>query len=158
MFKFLVDENLLGLSRLLRMMGADAATMKGASDADLLSLAQREQRILLTQDRRFYNSAPSGRSHLVLAKSPRDQLIEVLTLFPLSNETSLTRCLECNDFLQKTPKEILQGRIDENTYRIYDIFYECPSCHRIYWEGSHYHKLQKEVRFLQKIGSSQLTA
>ncbi len=155
MFKFLVDENLLGLARLLRMMGVDAATQKGASDKELLLLAQREQRMLLTQDRHFFQSIPTEKSHLVLADSPRKQLIEVLSLFPLDKNTALNRCLECNDLLQETPKSLLRGKIDEKTYQFYNVFYECSSCHRIYWEGSHYQNLQKEIKKLQDILSSQ---
>src|SRR5579885_1443604 len=49
--RFLVDENAARLVRWLRLLGYDTVRVPGADDADLVALAGREHRVLLTRDR-----------------------------------------------------------------------------------------------------------
>ncbi len=49
--RFLVDENAARLVRWLRLLGYDTVRVPGAYDADLVALAGREHRVLLTRDR-----------------------------------------------------------------------------------------------------------
>lgn len=150
-YHFLVDENLLGLVRQLRMMGVDAASLKAISDDELLAIAEKENRIILTKDRRLFQRIPEGRGYLVKSEPPKEQLLEVLSQFPVSEEAeALSRCLECNTLIEEVEKESIRNRIDEKTFSLYDTFYECPTCHRIYWEGSHFEKLQNKVEKIRK--------
>ncbi|HXG60369.1 MAG TPA: DUF5615 family PIN-like protein [Planctomycetota bacterium] len=75
--RFLVDENLgVGLALHLRSLGHDAASVaevaRGASDEDVLALALKEERILVTEDKDF------GR--LVFARSLRHAGVMLLKL------------------------------------------------------------------------------
>ncbi len=142
---FLVDENLLGLLRKLRMMGVDSVSLKGFSDKNIYQEALIQTRIILTKDQRFFKKIPAGKAYLVKSENPKSQLIEVLQEFPDSNYKPLSRCFECNTRIEAIGKESVKDRVDAKTYGLYKDFYECPSCHRIYWEGSHFAKLQKEV-------------
>lgn len=144
--RFFVDENLLGLVKRLRMMGVDAYTLPGASDDIILQIAQEQDRIILTKDRHFFHRIGKVRGFFVYAVEPREQLLEVLENFPLEgDDEALSRCFQCNTPIQEIPKQDVQGRVDEKTYGLYENFYECPSCRRIYWEGSHFEKMVKEV-------------
>ncbi|WP_413944155.1 Mut7-C RNAse domain-containing protein [Bdellovibrio sp. HCB-162] len=144
--QFLVDENLLGLVRQLRMMGVDAASYKSLSDDELLTISEKENRILLTKDRRLFHRIPEGRGYLVQSEPPEEQLLEVLKHFSIGeSDEALARCFECNTLIEEVPKESVRDRVDAKTFAIYDVFYECPTCHRIYWEGSHFEKLLKKV-------------
>lgn len=148
MTNFLVDENLLGLLRRLRMMGYDSTSMLQASDQDIQNTAEIENRIILTRDRRFFEKLPHGHAYFVESEIPKEQLREVLQKFPLHDEEPLSRCFECNAPIQKIDKESVRNKVDAKTFNIYADFYECPSCNKIYWEGSHFKKMQKEIQTL----------
>lgn len=148
--RFLVDENLLGLVKWLRMMGVDAAVVMGASDDDLLAKAQAENRVLLTKDRRFYERIPGHLRYFVSKEIPKEQLLEVLERFGTpSEDEELTRCFNCNTPIEEVDKESIRDLVDAKTFHLYDKFYQCPTCKKIYWEGSHYHKMQKEIAQLK---------
>lgn len=150
-FRLLVDENLLGLAKSLRMMGVDSLVLLGVSDDELLGVAQQQGRIILTKDRRFFQRIPQEQAYFVQSEKPRDQLIEVLQKYPMAHDGEpLSRCFQCNSLIELVAKDSIQGRVDEKTYGLYDKFYECPRCHRVYWEGSHFVKLQGKVRDIKK--------
>jgi len=154
---FLVDENLLGLLRKLRMMGVDSVALKGLSDNEIYSAALSDGRIILTKDRQFFQSLPIGEAYFVKGDTPTDQLIEVLKEFIISEEDALSRCFDCNTHIEKVTKTSVKKRVDPKTFSLYENFYECPTCHRIYWEGSHFEKLQKEVQSIsQRVHSLDL--
>lgn len=145
--KFLVDENLLGLLKRLRMMGIDSISVMGASDNDIDVLAREQGRVILTKDRRFFNKVTLGKAYFVKSERPKAQLIEVLSQFPcVKGDETLSRCFSCNSLIEQIEKERVKDLVDEKTYRLYDSFYQCPTCHRIYWEGSHFEKMQKEIQ------------
>lgn len=148
MTKFLVDENLLGLLRRLRMMGYDSVSLIGSSDKDIQTKAKDEKRIILTRDRRFFNRLTQGEAYFVSSELPKQQLREVIKTFPLQEEEPLSRCFECNTPIQAVNKESIQDKVDNKTFNLYVDFYECPSCHKIYWEGSHFQRMQKEIQKL----------
>lgn len=145
--KFLVDENLLGLLKKLRLMGLDSISLVGASDERVTEIAAKEHRTVLTKDLSFFNKLPLGSAYFVKAETPNDQLLEVLLTFPSWRVSEpMSRCTICNSLIQEVDKTSIKNRVDQKTYNIYDIFYECPGCHRIYWEGSHFEKLQGEIK------------
>ncbi|MFS4461064.1 DUF5615 family PIN-like protein [Bdellovibrio sp. HCB2-146] len=148
MTKFLVDENLLGLLRRLRMMGYDSTSMQGASDRDIQTSAEQERRIILTRDRKFFEKLPAEDVYYVKSELPKEQLREVLKQFPLQDEVPLSRCFECNAPIRSVEKETVRDKVDAKTFNLYVDFYECPSCQKIYWEGSHFQKMQREIESL----------
>ncbi|MGZ3817118.1 MAG: DUF5615 family PIN-like protein [Bdellovibrio sp.] len=149
--KFLVDENLLGLLKKLRMFGIDSISLLGASDEIIHQTAIEQGRIVLTKDRRFFNKLSPDDAYFVSSALPKEQLLEVLSRFALENEEEpLSRCFICNSLIEKVGKETVKDKVDEKTFRLYEDFYQCPTCHRIYWEGSHFTKLQAEINQIKK--------
>lgn len=148
--KFLVDENLWGLLRWLRMMGVDSHAVAGASDEALLAIAQQQTRVVLTKDRQFFSKIPIGHAYFVEAQKPREQLLEVLRVYSSLQTEPLSRCFLCNTLIVPVDREAVRGRVEERTLRFYNRFYECPTCHQIYWEGSHFFKLQDEVESVKR--------
>ena len=53
--------------------------------------------------------------------------------------------MECNNPIIAAKKEDVLDRIPGKTARYYDKFNECRGCNRIYWQGSHYAKMQSVV-------------
>lgn len=136
--RFVLDTMLGKLARWLRALGYDALYFKAADDRQLLQLARREARTLLTRDARLARLA--GTHGLLIRETALDsQLSEVikrLTLVP-SGEGILSRCLECNGVLEDRSKDSVRGRVPEYIFATQERFVGCPACARIYWQGSH---------------------
>ena len=49
----------------------------------------------------------------------------------------MTRCIECNVCLVEAKKEDIEPLVPEYIYHHHDTFKTCPSCRKVYWEGSH---------------------
>ena len=56
-----------------------------------------------------------------------------------------SRCLLCNNLLERIPKENILDRIPSKVRDLYDENNHCKSCGRIYWKGSHQVKLQNII-------------
>nr|BFD67635.1 hypothetical protein HAGR004_26570 [Bdellovibrio sp. HAGR004] len=148
--RFLIDENLLGLVRRLRMMGLDSMTAPGSTDEDLIALARVTQRTILTKDKGLFEGCTSVPCYLVQSSRPQEQLSEVLNALSLREDIDpFTRCFLCNSLIEEVAKEQLQGRVDDKTLRIFEKFYLCPICQKIYWEGSHYESMRAKVDAIQ---------
>ena len=153
--KFLVDENLLGLLRKLRMLGFDSISLLSSPDKMLLEVSAHEHRVLLTQDIELAQSPHPGEIYLVKAIHPKEQLIEVLAHFQLREfPNALTRCTECNHLLYSVEKSALKGHVPEKTFKHYDEFFACKRCERIYSKGSHYQKMLQLIEDLKKVRAS----
>ena len=53
-----------------------------------------------------------------------------------------TRCLDCNTILADASRESVLERLPPKI-RDKDVFRVCPSCQRVYWEGSHHERMSK---------------
>lgn len=141
---FVVDENLLGLLRWLRILGFDAIAFQAVPDSVLIHEAQTQGRILLTQDRKLKADFPQA--VLVMADEPKAQALEVVKRLKLHITEPMTRCLKCNAKLVEVSKAQVNVPIAPRTLEIYERFFECPVCRRMYWEGSHFKKTNERSR------------
>ena len=147
--RFLCDEMLVRLARLLRAAGYDTYLAAGGEpDADLLKLAAREGRILLTRDRRLAAATPESvliRGWGVEAEAHR-----------LSRELVLdwgfapfTRCTIDNARLRDaTPEEVTD--LPPMAQALPGPFRVCPACGRSYWPGSHVRRMQARLERLAR--------
>jgi uncharacterized protein with PIN domain len=136
--RFVVDTMLGRLARWLRAMGYDTVYLGQAGDRRLLQVAQTEDRILVTRDRRLARVAHS-RGCLVRSELVDDQILEVVAQLALAPPEAdwLTRCLECNTRLEARDKTLLRDLVPQHTFATQSEFMGCPGCGRIYWAGSH---------------------
>jgi uncharacterized protein with PIN domain len=136
---FVVDVNLGRLARYLRMCGFDVVYRNDFADGDVARISQRDHRIALTRDRRLLHRKTITHGYWVRATDPREQLTEVVDRFDLGTSVSpFKRCLDCNGGLRAVDKEEIRDRLEPLTRRYFDTFYQCRSCGKIYWPGSHY--------------------
>jgi len=71
----------------------------------------------------------------------------VLTRFKLiDHRTDIARCLRCNGMILSVSKQAIQAQLLPLTKKYYDKFYQCDSCKKIYWEGSHFSKMQTLIK------------
>jgi uncharacterized protein with PIN domain len=151
--KFVVDHNVGKLARWLRLMGYDARFFRGENDAELVAIALKEGRIIVTRDTRIMQRrlVTKGKLKALLIESDQPeqqirQLIDSLHLDWRFNPFSL--CLECNQPLVERKKAELKELVPPYVFKTQDQFRQCPKCHRIYWRGTHWRAMTKRLEGL----------
>ena len=140
--RFVLDVHLGRLARHLRLLGFDASYRNDADDPDLAAVAADEGRILLTRDVGLLKRRSVTHGYYVRSTVPTDQAVEVLDRFDLAGQARpFTRCLACNEPLEDVAKTAVAARLPPATRRQHDQFQACPGCQRVYWRGSHHHRL-----------------
>ena len=140
---FLLDVHLGRLVTYLRMLGFDTLYQNNYDDPTLANISANENRTLLTCDRKLLMRKQVVQGYLVRSREPRQQILEVLTRFNLfDHQSAIARCLRCNGRIQTVDKQAILAQLLPLTKKYYDKFYQCDSCNKIYWEGSHYSKMQ----------------
>lgn len=148
---FLADVNVGGLATQLRVLGFDTEYDNTLDDAEAASIADAEQRIVLTRDRALLKRSNVVWGRLLRAQEPEEQLAEVLAFFGLRPPyATFTRCVRCNDLLQDVAKADVLHLLEPKTRKYYDAFKMCPSCGRVYWAGSHHERLRERVERLSR--------
>jgi uncharacterized protein with PIN domain len=144
--KFVSDGHLGGLTRNLRLLGFDVAYSRNANDRQLLDVMARENRALLTRDRRLLMHAIVRHGYWPRSQNPEEQTVEIIRRFNLSESIApFTRCLRCNAVLEEAAKADIIDKLQPLTKIYYNQFRRCPGCKQIYWPGSHFPKLQKRI-------------
>ena len=147
--RFVLDVHLGRLAAYLRMAGFDALCGKQASDAELAEIVAREGRVLLTRDRCLLMRTAVERGYWVRSTVPKQQLLEVVKRFDLAGSMRpFTRCLDCNTILEVASREAVLERLPPKIMDK-DVFRICPSCQRVYWEGSHHERMSKLLRWVK---------
>jgi len=142
--RFVIDTHLGKLARHLRLAGFDCLWSNGYADEEIVALAVAERRIVLTRDRNLLKRSAVQRGHFVHAIDAEAQLAEVIRVFQLEAMLRpFTRCRECNVLLQDVAKGQVADRLPQKVRDFYDRFSRCPGCGRIYWEGTHFDRLQR---------------
>jgi uncharacterized protein with PIN domain len=143
---FVADGHLGKLTRNLRLLGFDVAYDPQAQDPQLLVVMERENRALLTRDRRLLMHAIVQHGYCPRSQNAGEQSIEVIRRFDLLRASApFTRCLRCNAPLQKVTKADVIEKLEPLTKIYYEQFRRCTGCGQIYWAGSHFSKLQKRL-------------
>lgn len=133
--RFICDVMLGRLAKYLRILGFDAEYVRNGADLEHYA-AGAEDRIFLTR-----RSGPTGFARTLLLRSEvtREQLREMAGLIRscIRPEQILGRCIRCNMELIVVDKKEVESLVPEFVYHQYVRFKRCPTCGRVYWEGSH---------------------
>jgi uncharacterized protein len=144
--RFVLDAHLGRLAAYLRLLGFDCLYRNDYQDTRLARISVDEQRILLTRDRRLLMQKQITRGYYVRAHLPREQLGEVVARFDLGTlQKPFSRCLHCNGMIHPVAKAAVAERLPPRTRQYYDAFWQCEACGKIYWKGSHYHRMQELI-------------
>jgi uncharacterized protein len=148
--RFVADGHLGKLARDLRLLGFDVAYDPQAEDRELLGIMERENRALLTRDRRLLMHAVVKTGYCPRSQNADEQTVEVIRRFDLlASIAPFTRCLRCNALLRKVSKTEIIERLEPLTKIYYEQFRRCAGCGQIYWAGSHFSKLQKRLEHIR---------
>lgn len=153
--KFIADGMLGKLTRWLRMLGHNVKYSNRLDDAQLVKIAKKEHRILLTRDLELYQQATAkGVNVLYLkGKTEAEKLAEIAKRFKIELEIDMTtsRCPKCNARIKPVPKERVVDKVEKSTFLYYNKFWECPKCGQIYWQGAHWTRIGKTLEKAKKI-------
>lgn len=138
--KFLADVMVANLARWLRIFGFDTACAKNdQKDRELVEIAHKEGRVLLTRDKKLANKP---NSLLLKSTTVGEQLKEIQKGFNLQiTFPAKTRCALCNGELNEVPCEKVADKVPEKTKS--DKFWLCKSCGKVYWRGAHWKKIEE---------------
>ncbi len=145
--KFLVDQMLGKLAKYLRFMGYDTFyTNEPVSDRELIEIAKKENRIILTRDKVIAQNVPG--SVYLKGSSLKEQFLELNQNIKITKIAILSRCSVCNSVLEKVDKEAVKNLVPEYIYLHNTEFYVCNNCKKVYWYGSHTKKIIDEIDYL----------
>jgi uncharacterized protein with PIN domain len=153
--RFVLDVHLGKLASQMRLLGFDVLYENYYSDPELADISHQQQRILLTRDIALLKRSLVTYGYWIRTQNTQLQLLEVLNYFALFSAISpFKRCLRCNGLISSVKKDSIQEQLEPLTKKYYHQFYQCSNCHKIYWKGSHYPKLQQLIETIIRRGGN----
>jgi len=144
--RFILDVHLGKLARYLRMLGFDTAYQPHCDDVTIIDLSLQQQRIILTRDLGILKQNRVTHGYWLRHTEPWEQLLEVMLALDLFSQAQpFTRCMECNGPIDHVDKTAITGRIDADILQRFEAFWQCRGCMKIYWRGSHYEHMLRQV-------------
>jgi uncharacterized protein with PIN domain len=144
--KFAADRMLGRLVKWLRVIGQDVIYGPHLTGYGLIHAARRENRLILTRDRRLKKKQPP---EFILIESDHyvDQLLQVIETCHLRPLKSLfTRCLICNTPLRPKGKDSVKEMVPPYVFSTQEKFFWCSECQRVYWPATHHRRMMEELR------------
>jgi uncharacterized protein with PIN domain len=154
--RFVVDINVGRLAKWLRVMGYDTVFPRGGNDNDLVRIALREGRVLVTRDAGISARRAARQEQMrmvyILDHDLRSQLRQLVRDLNLDLEGGFSRCVLCNEPLHPVEREVVADRLPPYVFRSHQHFMECPQCSRLYWRGTHWSAMIAELdQVYQKV-------
>jgi uncharacterized protein with PIN domain len=143
---FACDAMLGGLARWLRAAGYDVSWHPGIDDWDLVRLARREGRILLSSDTGIFRIGIVRDGEVPALLIPHglkkaEQLAFVLRAFNL--DLRPPRCMACGGALVDVPREQVRDRAPPRSLAWQEHFHECTRCGQLFWQGTHWQQISR---------------
>jgi uncharacterized protein with PIN domain len=147
--KFACDVMLGALARWLRAAGYDAWWSNSIDDWDLVRLARREGRILLSADTGLFRIGIVRDGDVPALQVPnglsiQDQLAFVMSRLGLQPREP--RCMACGGELAEVPKAQVRDRVPHASFAWMEQFHECGRCGHVFWQGTHWPTIADRVR------------
>jgi uncharacterized protein with PIN domain len=138
------------LAKKLRILGYDSKYFSSIEDEKIILIAKNEKRIILTKDEQLTKNAEKQDISFVLIRGSEEleQIIQIkikLNFNKFEVDTNNSFCIACNGKLEQVEKFRVIGKIPEGVLEREKKFWMCDSCKKVYWEGTHYKKLQEFV-------------
>ncbi|MCK5434883.1 MAG: Mut7-C RNAse domain-containing protein [Dehalococcoidales bacterium] len=153
--KFFADNNVGRLAKWLRMMGYDTRFFSSGDDSSMIAIALAEDRVILTRDtqimRRRVVTSGQLKAILIQGDEPEQQMRQVIDNLNLDCQFKpFTICLECNQPLVPRTREQVKDLVPPYVFQTQVQYVECPTCHRIYWRGTHWQAMAGKLNKFMK--------
>ncbi len=148
--KIIVDGMLGDLAKWLRLLGIDTRYERNMDDEALIEEVLKENAILITSDEELSYKALKRNIKVILMKKKKTrkemikQLLKELKID--KNEINIgSRCMVCNNVLKIVEKDFATEYLPEGIKNRYTEFWYCEKCKKLYWYGSHWLNIEKEL-------------
>jgi hypothetical protein len=152
--RFIADAMLGRLARWLRILGYDTAYEKAITDERLIERALREDRWLLTRDRRLVlRKLLRGRHTLIGSDHVEEQLRQLHRDLKLDLDMNRRRgycCADCNAVLVSSPRDEAAPLVPPFVGGRYQEFLQCSRCCRVFWPGTHWDDLRRRIAVIMQ--------
>ncbi len=144
---------LVRLGRWLRAAGYDTLIQEGGSDRAMLYAAVRENRLLVTRDRKLQEFRGAAGRVLLLESNTLRGCVEELSLRLQLDwlYRPFTRCLVCNAPLVEADASARE-RLPCGSRAHVRKLSRCGGCGRLYWEGGHVRRMRARLAGWQQRG------
>lgn len=152
---FFVDAMLGNIAKKLRLMGYDSKYEPDIQDDDLINLARKEHRIIISRDENLVKKALKLEINSIFLEKKEEtkqfrEIIDKLNLKIIEINGDRARCPLCNTKTKSVNKDNVKSKIPIKILEQNEKFWECKNCGKIFWEGSHIRNLQKFVSELNE--------
>jgi uncharacterized protein with PIN domain len=143
--RFIADVMVGRLARWLRIAGFDVLYSNSFEDDEIIAIARRDGRIILSRDRGLQARVEPAEVILIQNDDYESQMRQVLEKFPRQAAELFSRCPECNGELEPVDKETVFERVPPYVYLTQDEFARCTRCDRVYWHGTHAGAMERKL-------------
>lgn len=150
--RFIADCHLGKVAKYLRLFGFDTLYFQTIDDNDIIDIAKKENRVVLTSDKELFERMKTKALYIPHGEF-EIQLKYIFLRFDLLDKINpFSRCIACNGKLEKVDKYSLMKDLKIKTKIFHDNFEKCKQCGKIYWHGDHYKKMFKFVNnFIKEL-------
>jgi len=143
---FIADVHVRELAHYLRLLGFDTLHDNKYADQEIVEIAAREGRIILTCDRMLLKNGAVTHGYWVRSSDPVKQAREIIQRLDLRRQVKMfSRCPTCNGEIVPVSKEEVYERIPPKTALWLDQYFVCKACGKLYWQGTHYPRLVEKI-------------
>jgi len=145
--KFFADCHLGKIAKYLRVFGFDTLYFQTIDDDDIIDIAKKEDRFILTSDKELFLRVKHLDALYLSHAEFEEQLKKIFLHYKLFDKTApLSRCIKCNGMLKKIDKKEVVADLKIKTKKYFDTFHICEECGSVYWQGDHYKNMLKFVK------------
>jgi len=130
-------------------MGYDTIFPKENGDNELVRIALRENRVLVTRDAgiALRRVVRLGQMSVALIEKDdlRSQLKQLVQDLELDLSGRFSLCVCCNEPLHSIDKQDVVDLLPPYVLLTQPKFFECPECRRVYWPGTHWANMKSEL-------------
>ena len=136
------------LAKWLILLGHDVVYRSRIEDKELVRLARREGRTLLTSDRRLVLRRDAADHILIRSHVLREQIRQVLDekALPIRKDRLFRRCIKCNLGTRRVAKGSVREEVPPYVFRTQRRFTRCPRCGRIFWRATHVGRMLADLQ------------
>jgi uncharacterized protein len=145
--RFICDNTLGKLTKYLRILGFDTISI---NDLNMLNRYknQDDPPLLFTKRMKTISYQPAI---FIQSNRIQEQIKEIKNSIKpyMNSDNFMTRCIGCNTLLESAEKTDIEARVPEYIYHHHEEFKVCPSCKKVYWEGTHAEQMKKWTKVLK---------